>query len=112
MPSVTDWEFMRLILIETFRVAVRSATLELGNEENDVMRAFDCAQFYGWDYENDSDWYSWTIKATQPEIAAAGLRRALENCRPRKCSACGAEMHDSEYLFVHEYEHKQFCSSE
>ena len=46
------------------------------------QHAFDLAEDYGWDWDDDMDFSNWCLKATAPDINAEGLRIALDKCSP------------------------------
>jgi len=54
------------------------------------QHAFDIAERYGWNWDDDMDFSDWCLKATEPEISAEGLRIALAKCNIHEpIPACG-----------------------
>lgn len=102
MATVTDYEDMRLALIDAFRTAIISRrAADKCEEEGSIyaasegklaidhhVAAFNLAKLHGWDCDRDEEWYLWTLKATEQEILTEGLRLALDRCRPDLCEAC------------------------
>lgn len=42
------------------------------------LTAFEMAESFGWDWQEDETFQDWSLKATSVEILAYGLKRALE----------------------------------
>jgi hypothetical protein len=86
MATVTDWEDACAKVVFAFADALRTTrALEDAGDSDDgdcLNVAFDVAKTYGWDYEQDEEFTSWCLKATQQEICVEGLRRALDNVHP------------------------------
>lgn len=98
MATVTDHETLTLEIVTIFQLGLsahrRFDTACLEERDNAElqrlelaaeiahMAAFELAENYGWDWVNDEDACEYFNKATQPEILAHGLTRALEMCDP------------------------------
>ncbi len=86
MPATNDYEVMWSLIVSAFADLLRIsiASEDDGSDECIVasMRAFDTAKAFGWDAAEDQDFTGYCLKATGPEIAVEGLRRALTKCRP------------------------------
>ena len=89
MATVTDWEDIRAEVIFAFADALRivreeEAADNWGSERHQaaVQSAFDVANRLGWDEQADEDFMQWASKATEQEILAEGLVRALDKIHP------------------------------
>lgn len=83
MAGTTDYENAWLNLIKVFHKAMDSVMSDDPEEariraENE---AFAMAKMYGWDWENDDEWAFWGANATEPEIVAHGLAKAIQKIR-------------------------------
>ena len=83
MATTTDYERAYADLIEVFGKAMTAVLKQWDSEEamNLTSEAFELAKRNGWAYEEDQEWYLWTLKATQPEIVANGLAHAIQKVR-------------------------------
>ena len=85
MATVTDYEDVRAAVVFAFAEALRTTrSLEEVDDSDDgecLTAAFDAAKKHGWDYEQDDEFTSWCLKATQQEICVEGLHRALAGVR-------------------------------
>jgi len=61
-------------VIALFKSALEAALAEADNETSLFTEAFDAAEECGWDWESDTNFTNWCLKATSPEIAEEGLR--------------------------------------
>ena len=61
-------------VIALLKSAHKAALAEADNETLLFTEAFDAAEECGWDWESDTNFTNWCLKATSPEIAEEGLR--------------------------------------
>jgi len=66
------------IVRKMFERAVRAYAKNDPKSFIHTQAAFDAADLAGWDWEKDEKFVDWALKATEPEIAAEGLRRFLD----------------------------------
>jgi len=66
-------------VIALFESAHKAALAEADNETSLFTEAFDAAEECGWDWESDTNFTNWCLKATSPEIAEEGLRLFLQS---------------------------------
>lgn len=83
MASVSDYEKARLEIVSAFSAAMveDSKRPDDGEAHRLSVGAFDLARRCGWHAEADEDFTLWCLKATQQEILAEGLIRALRGIR-------------------------------
>jgi len=85
MATVTQYEDVRAEVVFAFAEALRTTrALDDAGDSDDgesINAAFEVAKKHGWDWEQDEDFVSWCLKATQQEICVEGLRRAIAGVR-------------------------------
>ena len=85
MATVTQYEDARAEVVFAFADALRTIrALEASGDSDDgaaLSAAFEVAKKHGWDGATDEAFSSWCLKATEQEICAEGLRRALDGVR-------------------------------
>jgi len=85
VATVSDYEDARAAIVFAFADALRTQrSLDDAGDSDDgeaLNAAFEVARKYGWNWEDDEDFASWCLKATDQEICTEGLRRALHGVR-------------------------------
>ena len=73
MKTIEDAEIENVL--ELFMLAEEASEAD---EVDTANAAFDAAKVLGWDWEADSNFSSWCLKATQQEIAKEGRNRFID----------------------------------